>query len=482
MITVEHGALSGVKVSPEVVEVVAGQSQKLIAEAVDTYDNIIPEAQITWEVAAGVGTISSSGVLTATTEVGSFPNGVMVTAIFNNDSAETTAPVTVTHGPLDRVKLSPAAVELATGQSQEFTAELVDAYDNTIPEAQITWEVTAGVGAISSSGALTAGTNTGTFHNGVMVTAELNGDSAESTASITIIVLYDDLVINSISPPDGTTLSAGQSVEVTANVSYSLASSSHADIVLLFQNEISHFYQFAQYSVSEGSGDITITGRFTVPNRHSVGIMAHIRLPDYTQPVSFIAVTYSVEGAEVSDAAATIPGVISDPEGDVGFDSIDIINVEVTLDGDGVVAQIQLSELPEQLTFNQAPENRVEYMWNILFDIDGDPGTGSQFGQEGYEYLLSVRHWVRPGAQVELDTLLGTCESNVWVVKEDGGYRPLSEASASVDYATNTLTIRGAIPGLNTDSRWWAEASYWDSDSERQWQDMAPDTRFTTLD
>jgi hypothetical protein len=175
--------------------------------------------------------------------------------------------------------------------------------------------------------------------------------------------------------------------------------------------------------------------------------------------------------------SADLTGIISDPEGDVDFGFIDIISVEMTIEGEEVAARLQLLELPETLIFNQAPGDYLEYNWVIYFDIDGDPSTGSP-SDCGAEYALGISHWVF-GAPDE-DSILGACQKDLW--KNEGtSMTRQGEAIVETDYATNTLTIRGTIPGLNMNSRWFAMTYYWDPVSERPWQDRYPDIGFVTL-
>ena len=145
------------------------------------------------------------------------------------------------------------------------------------------------------------------------------------------------------------------------------------------------------------------------------------------------------------------PEVISDSKGDVAFDFVDIVSVEVTLEGEEVIAHIELADLPERLTFNKAPENRGEYSWSVYIDIDGNPNTGSIYPEFfGADYYLGVSHFVPPYAKVEVDTLLGGCSARIYRATEEGFSLEHFTASAEVDYVTNTLTVRGRVPGLNT--------------------------------
>jgi PKD repeat protein len=182
-ITISHGVLDHVKVIPSTVEPEVNGSQQFTAEGMDAYDNPIPEAQLTWEVAERVGSITSNGMFTAGTEVGVYDPAIIVTAILDGHSAKTTVPINVKHGPLDLVEVTPSVVTLGVGESQQFTAEAMDAYGNSIPEAHLVWEIEEGAGSITSNGLFTAGQKAG---KGVTAIATLNGNSVKGTASVTL--------------------------------------------------------------------------------------------------------------------------------------------------------------------------------------------------------------------------------------------------------------------------------------------------------
>lgn len=183
MITVEHGILDHVKMIPSTLGLEVNESRQFAAEAMDFYDNPVPEAQITWEVEERAGSITNNGLFTAGTKAGIFDAAIIVMAHLDGHSVRTITPINVKHGPLDRVKVTPSVVTLGVGESQQFTAEVMDAYGNSIPEAQLTWEVEEGAGSITSKGLYTAGPKAG---KGVTVIATLNDNSVKGVASITL--------------------------------------------------------------------------------------------------------------------------------------------------------------------------------------------------------------------------------------------------------------------------------------------------------
>jgi len=121
------------------------------------------------------------------TEAGTYT--VTLTAIQEGETPLTSSAnviITVKHGPPERLSLTPAAVEMNIGQTQEFSTEVFDAYGNTIPDAELTWNVTTEAGTITNDGTLTAGTKAGTFEEAVAVTVTLDGDTLTATTSVTV--------------------------------------------------------------------------------------------------------------------------------------------------------------------------------------------------------------------------------------------------------------------------------------------------------
>jgi hypothetical protein len=79
-VTVTVGALDHVVVSPPSVTLVPGGIQPFAAAGYDRYENVVSGLTYTWTVANGGGTIDASGVFTAGTVPGAYPNTVQATA------------------------------------------------------------------------------------------------------------------------------------------------------------------------------------------------------------------------------------------------------------------------------------------------------------------------------------------------------------------------------------------------------------------
>jgi PKD repeat protein len=98
-ISIDHGFLAYVKLNTEAVRLGLGQNLTLTAEATDTYNNPIPEAQITWEAVGGAGTVDAGGVFTASMQPGEYPEGIVATANLDDSTVSAAAAVTVTLFP-----------------------------------------------------------------------------------------------------------------------------------------------------------------------------------------------------------------------------------------------------------------------------------------------------------------------------------------------------------------------------------------------
>ena len=97
-----------------------------------------------------------------------------------------TRTINVTHGPPARLVLSPNNAMLASGQSLTIRADLHDACDNLIPNAQLTWKIIDGVGLLNQDGVFTAPIGDSTSLVTIMVSAQYL-DSIISTSSVITI-------------------------------------------------------------------------------------------------------------------------------------------------------------------------------------------------------------------------------------------------------------------------------------------------------
>ena len=194
-ITVKHGPLDRVKLTPETVVLDIGQSQDFTTEVVDAYDNPIPEAQLTWEVVEEAGTITYDGILTAGTKAGAFDEGIVVTAEMNTHSDKATASATINPDPLKRVTIPP--VEVAAGATQQLEATAKDRYGNRLSDVDIAWTVAdENAGSITETGLFTGGEVAGTYADVVEIQVTQGELVRTATASVTVMPgLLEQVVI-----------------------------------------------------------------------------------------------------------------------------------------------------------------------------------------------------------------------------------------------------------------------------------------------
>ena len=111
---------------------------------------------VSWSVASGGGTVSSSGVYTAPASAGTAT--VMATSVADpSKTATATVTITAASGSTISVGISPNSTTLTTGGTRQFTAT-VSGSTNTA----VTWSVASGGGTVSTSGLYTAPSTAGT--------------------------------------------------------------------------------------------------------------------------------------------------------------------------------------------------------------------------------------------------------------------------------------------------------------------------------
>jgi len=145
-VIVVPGPLSRIQVTPFTWQIQAGSTGTFTATGYDANNNVVPITPV-WSVIAGGGTISSTGVFTAQTMVGTFP------ATAQAASGELTATARVIVGPagVNTIVVTPANPRVIFGATQQFTAVAYDQYMNVQPFTP-TWAVSSAAGSITSAG------------------------------------------------------------------------------------------------------------------------------------------------------------------------------------------------------------------------------------------------------------------------------------------------------------------------------------------
>jgi hypothetical protein len=201
---VTPGSLASILVTPDPSTVGPGGTQQFTAIGKDAAGNVVPFT-VTWSVVNGGGTINGSGLFTAGTNAGSFPNTVVATS----GSISGNADVIVTPGVLATITVTPDPATLRTHGTQQFTAVGKDAAGNVVAITPV-WSIVNGGGTVdAASGRFTAGATAGTFSNTVRAT------SGTVSGTATAIVTPGPLASITVTP-NPATVKRGDKVQFKA--------------------------------------------------------------------------------------------------------------------------------------------------------------------------------------------------------------------------------------------------------------------------
>ena len=271
------GSITHVQLTPASVTLVTGTTQQYTAQALDSNNEAVSNVSYFWLVAAGGGTINTTGLFTAGT-VGNYANTVEVVAVQGTTAEIATASVTVVAsiGSLDHIAVTPATATIAPSGTQQFAAQGYDSNNVAIPGLTYTWSLGTGdSGTISTSGLYTAGTITGT----VTVQANVQG-ATTPTGSATVSV--------STTPPVTTTSSGSQG---------------RCSIIGLFR----------RYFKNVGSGNF-LGGQWQIKNS-SGGIDTYKLIPGVVQTASTTSLVIIPNGQTAVSTFALTTSTVIQPSG-----------------------------------------------------------------------------------------------------------------------------------------------------------------------
>jgi len=161
------------------------------------------------------------------------------------------------------------------------------------------------------------------------------------------------------------------------------------------------------------------------------------------------------EADRCSSAALISPGdSAADEVSDVTAPHIDIVSVTTSMPEWRILTvTFQLRDLPETLDFNRpgVGEGEIEYKWEVLVDLDGDPDTGFR---GGFDHLLSSSYTASPsedGAGISAPIEERVRASTVRL--DHGGGTAVLDAKIEFSADDDTVTIRGGIPRLTAEAR-----------------------------
>ena len=212
-VEVTAAVITAIQVTPATVNVAKGQTQQLTADA--TYsDGTSSEvtSSVTW-TSDDTATVTSEGLLSGA-EVGS----TMLTAI-NDGITSNTVNVTVSAAAITAIKVKPATVNVAKGQTQQLTATTTFS-DGTFSEVtnSVTWTSDYTNTAMVTSEGLLSGAEVGS----TTLTAIKDGITS-NTVNVTVSAAF----ITAIQvTPATVNVMKGQTQQLTADATYSDGTSS----------------------------------------------------------------------------------------------------------------------------------------------------------------------------------------------------------------------------------------------------------------
>lgn len=199
-VTVTAGALATVTVSPNPQSMPVGTTQQFTQVGRDASGNVIAGPAV-WTVEAGGGTISATGLFTATT-TGTFTNTIKaLRGTISGFATVTVTPVLAT------ITVSPNPDSLQANGTQQFSAVGRDGNGAVFPITPV-WSVANGGGTINATGLFTAGPTTGTFANTVTATS----GTVSGTATVVVTPVITTITVT----PNPDTLQVNTTQQFTA--------------------------------------------------------------------------------------------------------------------------------------------------------------------------------------------------------------------------------------------------------------------------
>jgi parallel beta-helix repeat protein len=197
--SVVPGTLLYIVMDPSTAEVGAGSEQTFSAAGYDLYGNLISGLTFAWST--DVGTVTD-GTLTAQVTAGI--SGYVRAA---SGAVSSDAYVSIIPGDLDHIEVSPTGIDVVAGTAEQFEADGMDVYNNTI--SGLTFEWTTDVGVVSSAGMFTAQTVSGE-------TGTVTATSGEVFGEAEVAIVPDQLNHIEVDPSD-IEIAAGGTQEFTAD-------------------------------------------------------------------------------------------------------------------------------------------------------------------------------------------------------------------------------------------------------------------------
>ena len=199
----DRAPVEAIDVSPSELQLSAGATAALDAQATDAAGNVLGDRRIVWASSnPSVATVSERGVVTAVNA-----GSADIAATAEGKTGVATVTVSALPARVSSVRVSPDAVDLFVAQSADLTATAYDSDGALISGRDVVWttnEVT--VAAVSQSGRVT-----GLLPGNAVITAVIDGHGATASVRVRLVPVARVVVAPSnvtIEPGKSTTLAA----------------------------------------------------------------------------------------------------------------------------------------------------------------------------------------------------------------------------------------------------------------------------------
>ncbi len=202
--TVNAGALDHIVISPDSTTIVAGNTQVYTAQSFDQFNNPIADvtASTVFSIDAGAGGSWAANVYTSQTAGTWTVTGTYLTTYSD------TASLTVNPGALHHIVISPDTATITAGNSQTYTAQSFDQFNNLIADisSSTVFSITSGAGG---------GWNGNIYTSAIAGTWTVTGTyiGLTDTASLTV---NPGALHHIVISPDSATITAGDTQTYTA--------------------------------------------------------------------------------------------------------------------------------------------------------------------------------------------------------------------------------------------------------------------------
>lgn len=266
-----------VKLKPRQSAMEPGQSLEFTAEAFDNNGNQVTPPYWVWKVIPEkLGEVSPQGMFTAGHKTG---QGKVVAALppqFGQGQAA--ASVRVKPGQPLRVRIDPQAALLLPGQPQQFTATVVNAQGQPVPQARVLWKVyPEGLGTVNQNGLFRASDQSGRKGTILAVVSPLQGGGQGAA-----LVSISEYKIRIDQKPGPITVNSGSTYNFSATATDAMGNTVPAGQL-----------QWLTDPTSQQFGAISQTGQFTAG--HPSG-----------QVNGWVIVRATVNGSVVADKIAVV--------------------------------------------------------------------------------------------------------------------------------------------------------------------------------